>query len=312
MRHWYTVFVAVLLIGCGGQINLQVPHDALIVVSPHPDDESIFGAATIHRMVADPNRYVQAIYISGGDKSSIPGDCHGIPEAQKIQMIVALRENETRKAWKVIAPDRDIPIAFMRGPDQGLVASSSVVDGIRQDVLSAAGETAVQGAVQMATQLPNSVQTVLFMTTAIYDGHPDHRTAYHAARQAAEILANQRHLDVRIWSWIVHDEVAQLNVTSCCQGDFHWPSTGSTNNYLALTDTPARPRPPHWNLLQDVNDLVELRHEALAQHVSQVVGYPPLCMQDYVPSFYQRWNQKVEEPFYEEVLSGAGATPEAE
>ncbi|HXQ20030.1 MAG TPA: PIG-L family deacetylase [Candidatus Acidoferrales bacterium] len=312
MRCWYAVFVSLLLTGCGGEVALNAPREALIVVSPHPDDESIFGAASIHRMVADPNRYVQAIYISGGDKATVPGDCNGIPEAQKIKMIVALRENETRKAWKVISPDRDIPIAFLEGPDQGLVASSTVVNGIRQDVLSPAGETAVQRAVQIATQLPDSVQTVLFMTTSLYDGHPDHRTAYHAARQAAEILANERHLAVRIWGWIVHDEVAQLNLPSCCQGDFHWPSTGSTDNYLALTDTPDRPRPPHWNLTQDVSDLTDLRHQALAQHVSQVVGYPPLCMPDYIPSFYVRWNQKVEEAFYEEVLSGAGATPAAE
>ena len=54
--------------------------------------------------------------------------------------------------------------------------------------------------------------------------------------------------------------------------------------------------------MEDVSDVTAIRHDALAQHVSQVVGYPPLCMPVYIPSFYTRWNQKVEEPFYEEVF----------
>ena len=48
--------------------------------------------------------------------------------------------------------------------------------------------------------------------------------------------------------------------------------------------------------------MTTIRHDALAQHVSQVIGYPPLCTPVYIPSFYTRWNEKVEEPFYEEVF----------
>jgi LmbE family N-acetylglucosaminyl deacetylase len=309
MRYWQaslvrTAVVALLLaaMGCGGEVNLQpAPQHALIVMSPHPDDESILGGATIYRLAADPSWYVHAIYISGGDGATVPGDCNGIPEAQKKDMIVALREGETRAAWKVLAPTRTVPIDFLRGPDQGLVASSTVVDGVRQDVLSPAGVDVMARAIPLATQLPPSVRSVLFLTTSLYDGHPDHRTAYHAAREAAEML-RQRQLDVRMWSWIVHDEVSRLNITPCCVGDLHWPAPGAHHDYLALTDAPARPRPPHWSRVEDVSDLTDIRHAALAQHVSQVIGYPPLCMPVYIPDFYTRWNQKVEEPFYEEVF----------
>ncbi len=304
MTHRCAPLAALLLAvaGCGGVVDLRAPQQALVVVSPHPDDESIFGAATIHRRAADPGWYVRAVYISGGDRATVPGDCKGIAEDRKTEMIVELRERETRAAWAVLAPGRAVPIDFMRGPDQGLVASSTAVAGVRQDVLSPAGMRAVERAVPLATQLPPSVRSVLFLTTSIYDAHPDHRTAYHAARQAAEILRRERRLDVRIWSWIVHDEVQRLDVTPCCVGDFHWPSTGPRNDYLALTDAPARPRPPLWNRVEDVSDLTGLRRDALAQHVSQVAGYPPLCMPVYIPKFYTRWTEKVEEPFYEEAL----------
>lgn len=287
--------------GCGDSPGASGPTDALVVVSPHPDDESIFGGATIHRLAADQASFVHAVYVSGGDKATVPGDCNGIPEARKAELIVELREGETRAAWRVLAPGRDVPIDFVRGPDQGLVASSTVVEGVRRDTLTPAGEAALERAAELAREIPASVRSVLFLTTSIYDAHPDHRTAYHAARQAAEAL-RERGLDVRLWSWIVHDEVAQLDLSACCAGDIHWPAPGARNNFLALTDTAGRPRPPLWSRVEDASDSTsrDVRQNALAEHVSQVVGWPPLCMPVYIPSFYARWNEKIEEPFYEE------------
>ncbi len=300
--------IALLAVGSGCGNEDAVPQatpaapEALIVISPHPDDETIFGGGTIHRLASDPSRYVHAIYLSGGDRSTVPGPCNGIPEKQKIEQIIALRERETRAAWNVLVPERPVPIDFLRGPDQGLVTSSTLVGGLRVDTLSTAGTDIVGRAVALATQLPPAVRKVLFLTTAKYDAHPDHRTAYYATRQAAQVLHDSQQLDVRIWSWIVHDEIPDVNFPFCCPGDAHWPAAGPKDDYLALTDVPARPRPPLWNHVEDVSDLVTVRHDALAQHVSQVIGYPPLCMPVYIPDFYTRWTEKIEEPFYEETL----------
>jgi LmbE family N-acetylglucosaminyl deacetylase len=310
MTPWRGIDYRLLLVlfglglgGCGESQVVSAPSAALIVVSPHPDDESILGAATIHRLAADPHRQLRVIYMSSGDRATKIGPCNGIPEKQKIDMVIALRENEARAAWRVIVPDRDVPIDFLRGPDSRLVAATSFAGGVHVDTLSAAGQAAVDGAVAIATQLPPSIRSVLFMTTAIYDAHPDHRAAYQAARQAAEILHDERHLDVKIWSWIVHDEQTDIDFPVCCGGDTHWPAAGPRDVYLDLADVPPRrPRPPVWNHTEDVRDLVALRHDALFQHVSQVSGNPALCMPVYVPDFYTRWVEKTEEPFYEEVL----------
>jgi LmbE family N-acetylglucosaminyl deacetylase len=193
-----------------------------------------------------------------------------------------------------------VPIDFLRGLDLRLVASSRVVDGVREDVLSAEGQRVLTGAVEVATDLPASVSEVLFLTTSIYDAHPDHRVAYRVAREAARILAEERGLSVEVWSWIVHDEVPSVEIPACCPGDFHWPSAGPRNDHLALTDVSERPRPPLWSRVEDVGDLADVRRRALQAHVSQVEGNPDLCMPVYVPSFYERWLEKVEEPFYEE------------
>lgn len=292
--------VLVLLTSCG-DASRGAPTEALVVVSPHPDDESILAAATIRRLAADPGRFVHAVYVSGGDRATVPGDCNGIPEAEKTERIVALREDETRAAWSVLAPGRDVPIAFVRGPDMGLVASSRLVDGRREDDLTPAGEDALARAATAATDVPPTVGSAIVISAAPYDAHLDHRVAYQAARRAAEAMRD-RGISVRLWSWIVHDEIRQANPPLCCAGDVHWPAAGPHTDLSALTDTPERPRPPAWDLLEQVPGGSAIRNDALSRHVSQVIGWPPLCMPVYVPSFYDRWTEKIEEPFYEEVF----------
>jgi hypothetical protein len=51
-----------------------------------------------------------------------------------------------------------------------------------------------------------------------------------------------------------------------------------------------------------LEDVVALRAEALNKHVSQIVGYPDLCMSVYLAHYYQAWLEKTEEAFWEEML----------
>jgi LmbE family N-acetylglucosaminyl deacetylase len=273
--------------------------EALIVVSPHPDDESLVAADSIHSLASDRRVLVWAIYLSGGDAATLPGDCNGLPEARKIRRIVKLRERETRRAWKVLAPGRGLPLRFLRGPDQRLVASSTLVDGVRLDTFSADGDAVIARAVRRIRRLPTSIERAWLITTSRFDAHGDHRAAYRAARLGAELLA-ARGVEVHLWSFIVHDEI-ETDVPVCCLGDLHWPGPGATHDRALLTDTPARPRPPAWNLVKPVANQT-IRRAALQRHVSQVAGNPTLCMPVFIPDFYDRWAEKHEEPFYEEIL----------
>ncbi|HWP67404.1 MAG TPA: PIG-L family deacetylase [Candidatus Limnocylindria bacterium] len=273
--------------------------EALVVVAPHPDDESILAADTIHAIATDRRFRVRAIYLTSGDAASLPGDCNGVPEAVKIRRVRKLREREARRAWKVLAPNRRVPLEFLRGPDQRLVAASSLVDGRRVDTLSADGERVVARTLRRFARLPRSTAHLWVITTSRYDAHGDHRTAYAAARAGAELVA-ARGTEVRLWSFIVHDEV-DGDVPVCCVGDLHWPGPGPTHDHALLTDSVARPRPPLWNLTKPaLNHLI--RPAALQRHVSQVGGNPELCMPVFFPDFYTRWAEKTQEPFYEEVF----------
>ena len=71
---------------------------------------------------------------------------------------------------------------------------------------------------------------------------------------------------------------------------------------IALSDFPERPRPRFWDVIHDVEELAEVRVEALNQHESQVKGYPELCMVVYLKSYYKAWMEKTEEAFWEEIL----------
>ena len=215
--------------------------EALVVVSPHPDDESLLAADSIHSLAGDRRVLVWAIYLSGGDAATLPGDCNGLPEAKKIRRIVELRERETRRAWRVLAPGRNVPIRFLRGPDQHLVASSTLQGGTRLDTFSAEGDAVIVRAVRRIRRLPASIERVWILTTSRFDAHGDHRAAYYAARTAAEALVT-RGIEVHLWSFIVHDEI-ELDTPLCCLGDLHWPAPGPTHDRALLTDTPARPRP---------------------------------------------------------------------
>ena len=116
--------------------------EALIVVSPHPDDETIMAGGILYRAVHDGYTAVSAIYLSSGDGAGSNGKCFEVSVEEKKRKIVALREGETREAWGVIGLDAS-RLYFLRYSDRQLVAESHLIDGRRVDVLNAEGESAV-------------------------------------------------------------------------------------------------------------------------------------------------------------------------
>ena len=179
---------------------------------------------------------------------------------------------------------------------------STYGNGRRQDVLTEAGQQAVDRVVDLLPRLvPRNAASLLVITTSFWDAHPDHRTTYHAARAAAEVVRSRRGIPVTLLHAIVHDEIP-IPFPICCPGDLFWPNDGPHLDYYRLSDFRARPRPPYWDVVNDVEDLAGVRSEALNKHESQVRGYPALCMTVYLKSYYRAWMEKTEEAFWEEVL----------
>jgi LmbE family N-acetylglucosaminyl deacetylase len=289
--------------GCGedpaGVQDSGIP--TLIVVSPHPDDETLMAGGTLYRAAQDGRTRIEVIYVTAGDAAGMRGPCREESETEKKRKITELREDETRAACGVLG----IPssrLHFLRFPDHGLAAESTYAEGRRLDVLTEDGEEAVARVADLLPGLvPRNASSLLVITTSFWDAHGDHRVAYRAARAAAEAVRSRRGIPVRLMHAIVHDEIP-FPFPICCPGDLFWPNRGPHLEHERLSDFPARPRPPPWDVVQEVSDLVTVRVRALNEHESQVKGHPGLCMFVYLKSYYQAWMDKTEEAFWEEIL----------
>ncbi len=276
---------------------------ALVVVAPHPDDETIMAGATLARAARDPRTTVQAVYLSSGDASGASGACHEESVEARKRKVVELREAEARAAWKVLGVDPS-RVAFLRHPDTRLVAHSELSEGRRVDELSEAGERAVGEVEALLPELvPAAAEELLVLTASFWDAHGDHRTAYRAARAGAQRVRRERGIPVALLHAIVHDEF-RFALPFCCPGDAFWPRAGPQDDHAALLDSSARPRPPPWDVVYDASDLVDLRRQALRQHASQVEGNRELCITfpHVATTFMEHWMEKTQEGFYREEL----------
>lgn len=294
---------AVLATGCaedsqsGGLLHPR----SLVVVAPHPDDETILAGATLYRAARDGHTTIAAIYLSSGDASGLAGSCLEETEEEKKRKIMELREEETRRAWSVLC-ESPPPLFFLRYPDTRLVEHSELSGGRRLDVLSAAGEQAVAEVSQILPGLvPEETEELVLITGSFWDAHGDHRAAYRAARAGGEAVRAKRHIPVTLLHSIVHDEVP-FQAPFCCLGDLFWPRPGPQDDFAALTDSAERPRPPFWDVVSDVSDLVSIRAQALREHDSQVYGRPDLCIIFPMKRFMENWMGKAQEVFYQEKL----------
>ena len=302
-RVLFAVVMIALIPACGGDKQGENGGGGpwLVVVSPHQDDETIMAGGTLFRIAREGRTRIELIYVTAGDAAGRPGPCNEESEEEKKRKIIELREEETRRACGIlgIGPSR---LHFLRYPDQALVENSVFIDGKRADVLTEAGEQAVTHVVKLLpTLIPGNATELTVITASFWDAHPDHRVTYLAARAAAEIVRNERGIPVRLLHAIVHDEIP-CNISFCCLGDLHWPNPGPNLDHSALFDFPSRPRPPLWDVINDVEEFVSVRVDALNAHESQIKGAPELCMIVMYKKYYYDWMDKAVEVFYEEIL----------
>ena len=158
----------------------------LLVIAPHPDDESLACGGLIAR-ACEEGRAVRVVVVSDGTGSHLRS--RAFPRAR----LRALREQEARRAVQALglAPRH---LAFLRLPDrfvphEGAAARAAVekIVGVAQEVFASA----------------------LFVSWR-HDPHCDHQAAYKLARSA------QRRLGARLFEYTVWGAAlpARMTVTS--------------------------------------------------------------------------------------------------
>jgi N-acetylglucosamine malate deacetylase 1 len=125
----------------------------VLVLSPHPDDESVGCGGTLLRHVAQCDE-VQIIFLTSGEKGG-----HGRSEAETIH----LREREARQATKILGIRQ---LEFWHEPDGALRATRAAVERLR-------------------AKLKNFRPGKIYVTHD-REMHPDHRGAVRLLRRALQ------------------------------------------------------------------------------------------------------------------------------
>lgn len=127
-----------------------------LIISPHPDDESIGCGGTIRKHVVEGDE-VRVVFLTSGEKGG-----HGLPPAET----TARREDEARAAGRILGT---APPVFWRQPDGGVRATGWLVDRLRTTVSEWRPDF---------VYVPHPGEM-----------HPDHRAAARTVRRALDALA---------------------------------------------------------------------------------------------------------------------------
>ncbi len=152
------------LIGTGG----------LVVLSPHPDDETL-GASALIVGAAEAGRTVALVALTDGDGS------HRNSASHPPERLAALREREQAAAMAALAPDAEI--LRLRLPDGASMHHPDFA-----------------GAAEKVAALCTRIGATALATTPPGDNHPDHDAAAALAARVCELLPGLRLLAFPIWS----------------------------------------------------------------------------------------------------------------
>ena len=130
----------------------------ILVISPHPDDESIGCGGTICKHIEKGDR-VDVAFLTSGEKGG-----HGRPEEETIQ----LREQEAKTAGKILQLSN---IEFWREPDGRFHATENCIE-------------------RLAEKIKNYTPSVIYVPHED-EQHPDHKAAATLVAHATSAAGHQ-------------------------------------------------------------------------------------------------------------------------
>jgi len=239
--------------------------DTVLIVSPHPDDESLCCAGVMRRALA-ANARVAVVWITGGDAFELDArlvEKRLRPGAVGLRKLGEIRAGEASRAADALG----IPAAnrFMLGyPDRGV--ARLMLDHYFTVYRSRyTGESNVFLSNAVSPQAPyegraltRDLQGVVERLTPTYvfvasplDAHPDHRAS---GELAVRLMAERAQLD-RVYYWIIH-------------GGFDWPRPRGLHRQEEMTP-PVHARTLPWMRFELTSAEQDAKLAALQAHHSQ-------------------------------------------
>ncbi|MGB7271892.1 MAG: PIG-L deacetylase family protein [Geitlerinemataceae cyanobacterium] len=165
----------------------DIAADPVLVVAPHPDDETL-GCGGAIALLRDRNITVRVLVMSDGTRSHPNSRKYPSPDLKK------LRESETRSAMSILGVD---DIDFLGLPDG---------DVPMQDAPEA------NEAIDRCQAILASIAPKVIFLPWRYDPHPDHRATWQLLHRASVNLSPQpRSIEYAIWDW---DEAQRREIPS--------------------------------------------------------------------------------------------------
>lgn len=152
-----------------------VGHGGLVVVAPHPDDESL-GCGGLIALCLAARRAVHVVIVSDGTGS------HPTSKAYPRDRLRDLRESEARTACRALGLD-DKTVTFLRLADRAVPSEGADADRTIADIVACAQD----------------VQATALAVTWRRDPHCDHQASYALARTACARMAGVRLLEYPVW-----------------------------------------------------------------------------------------------------------------
>jgi LmbE family N-acetylglucosaminyl deacetylase len=261
--------------GCGAPLpELGVAASSnlrLLVIAPHPDDESIAVGGLIQR-VRSAGGVVHVVIMTSGDafpRALETAEQISDPTPADFQWFGRVREQESARALAHLGVD-SASVTFLGFPDEGmcllasryLTSRAPLVSPYTHRDLPPSEEQVIRGVeyrgsdvrMELARILTSFKPTVVVMPDG-EDEHPDHCATYVFVRAAIERLARTNELPTpRVLRYIVHYD--------------DWPTADSTT-LLKPPDHFPEPR-GHWRSLSLTDQEARVKREALSRYATQM------------------------------------------
>lgn len=240
--------------------------DRLLVVSPHPDDETLCCAGTIQQALA-AGAQVYVVWMTSGDGfewDAIYLDRSPRPSPAELRQLAQVRSEEARAAASLLGVPQD-HLFFLGYPDRGLLRLlldyysspfTSKFSGVSavpyRDALSfGAAYTGANLEADFKTVL-DRVKPTLVLAPSPEDAHGDHRAT---GDLAIRVMSQRGELE-RLRYWIIH-------------GGLEWPLPKGLHRGLPL-EPPPRGKGLEWTVRDLTPEQIQKKLEAARAHKTQM------------------------------------------
>jgi LmbE family N-acetylglucosaminyl deacetylase len=258
------------------ELALRVgPATRLLVVAPHPDDESLASAGLIQRVLA-AGGHVRVVLMTSGDAfpEGVEAETHvPDPGPRDYRSYGTLRERETIAAMQSLGVDR-AHVRFLGFPDGGvcLIASHYLAANARafvspytRRVEPPASEQMIRGVRYRGADIRRELERILIdyrptLMTLPHpeDLHPEHCSTYIFGREALDaVRAGDRTLRPRVLHYLIHYDA--------------WPPDGDTPDTALQPARGFPPREGEWRTLTLTAAEIAGKRRALDQYASQAL-----------------------------------------